>query len=65
MGHDLMSELVEAARTRIQTQGEFGSEDVGNVVDEVIDEFTRDGLIDDDENVEALKAELIGRLKSE
>ena len=61
---DLIKELVSAAKNRIQTQGEFSSELIPNMADEIIDEFSRDGLISDDEDIEVLKAELINRLKN-
>ncbi|MBI2465985.1 MAG: hypothetical protein HYV66_02010 [Candidatus Sungbacteria bacterium] len=61
---DLINELVSAAKNRMQTQAEFSVDLLPEIVDEVIDEFSRDGLIDDDEDVEALKAELISRLKN-
>ncbi len=60
---DLINELVSAAKIRMQTQGEFSIELIPDVADEVIDEFSRDGLISDDEDVEVLRAELINRLK--
>ena len=61
---DLINELVSAAKTRIQTQGEFDEFLLPDIADEVIDEFTRDGLINDDEDIEVLKVELINRLKN-
>lgn len=61
---DLINELVSAAKTRMQTQAEFGAALVPEIADEVIDEFSRDGLISDDEDVEVLKVELINRLKN-
>ena len=61
---DLINELVSAAKTRIQTQGEFDEFLLPDIANEVIDEFTRDGLISDDENIEVLKVELINRLKN-
>ena len=61
---DLINELVSAAKTRIQTQGEFDEFLLPDIADEVIDEFTRDGLISDDEDIEVLKVELISRLKN-
>lgn len=60
---DLINELFSAAKNRIQTQSEFNADLLPEIVDEVIDEFSRDGLINDDEDVEVLKAELINRLK--
>lgn len=60
---DLINELFSVAKNRIQTQAEFDVNLIPEVVDEVIDEFSRDGLINDDEDVEVLKAELINRLK--
>lgn len=61
---DLINELMSAARNRMQTQGEFDAALLPDIADEVIDEFSRDGLISDDEDVEALKAELISRLRN-
>ena len=61
---DLINELVSAAKTRIQTQGEFDEFLLPDIANEVIDEFTRDGLISDDEDMEVLKVELINRLKN-
>ena len=61
---DLINELVSAAKTRIQTQGEFDEFLLPDIANEVIDEFTRDGLISDDEDIEVLKVELINRLKN-
>ncbi|MEK7174799.1 MAG: hypothetical protein AAB722_00460 [Patescibacteria group bacterium] len=61
---DLINQLVSAAKTRIKTQGEFDPELIPDIADEVIDEFSRDGLISDDEDIEVLKAELINRLKN-
>ena len=61
---DLINELVNAAKTRIQTQGEFDEFLLPDIANEVIDEFTRDGLISDDEDIEVLKVELINRLKN-
>ena len=61
---DLINELVSATKTRIQTQGEFDEFLLPDIANEVIDEFTRDGLISDDENIEVLKVELINRLKN-
>ena len=61
---DLINELVSSAKTRIQTQGEFDKFLLPDIADEVIDEFTRDGLISNDEDTEVLKVELINRLKN-
>lgn len=61
---DLINELVSTAKTRIQTQGEFDEFLLLDIANEVIDEFTRDGLISDDEDIEVLKVELINRLKN-
>ncbi len=60
---DLINELLSAARNRIQTQAEFDVNLIPEIADEIMDEFSRDGLINDDEDVEVLKAELINRLK--
>ncbi len=60
---DLINELFNAAKNRMQTQAEFDVNLLPEIVDEVMDEFSRDGLINDDEDVEVLKAELINRLK--
>ncbi len=61
---DIINQLVSAAKNRMQTQGEFSAELIPDVADEIIDEFSRDGLISDDEDIEVLKAELINRLKN-
>lgn len=61
---DLINELISAAKNRIQTQAEFSADLLPEIADEVIDEFSRDGLINDDEDIETLKAELISRLKN-
>ncbi|MBI2052580.1 MAG: hypothetical protein HY452_02200 [Parcubacteria group bacterium] len=61
---DLINELVSAAKNRMQTQAEFSVDLLPEIADEVIDEFSRDGLIDDDEDVETLKANLVSRLKN-
>lgn len=61
---DLINKLIGVAKNRIQTQAEFSADLLPEIADEVIDEFSRDGLISDDEDVEALKAELISRLKN-
>lgn len=62
-----MGELMSVARLKIQTQGEFPSDEsaIENLVDEVINEFQQDGLITDDADVAVLRAEMIGRLQEE
>ena len=61
---DVINQLVSAAQNRMQTQAEFSVDLLPEIADEVIDEFSRDGLIGDDEDVETLKAELVSRLKN-
>ena len=65
MGKNLIQELLGAARLRMQTQGELTPDLTLEIVDEVIDEFMRDGLITDDEDIEVVKAELRERLEEE
>jgi hypothetical protein len=65
VGKNLVQELLGAARIRMQTQGEFTPELIAEITDEVIDEFMRDGLITDDEDIEVLKTELRERLEAE
>lgn len=61
---DLINQLVSAAKNRMQTQAEFSADLLPDIADEIIDEFSRDGLISDDEDIEVLKAELINRLQN-
>lgn len=61
---DLINQLVSAARNRMQTQAEFSPELLPEIADEVIEEFMADGLIDKDDDMDVLKAELINRLKN-
>lgn len=63
MGHNLVIELVNAARLRMQTQGEFSRFMITDMVEELIDEFMRDGLITDDEDVAVLKTAVVRRLE--
>ena len=61
---DVINQLVSAAKNRMQTQAEFSVDLLPEIADEVIDEFSRDGLIGDDEDVETLKVDLVSRLKN-
>ena len=65
MGRTLVEELVQAAQLRMQTQGEFSQYLLDDMMDEIIDEFMRDGLITDDEDVAAVKVEVKKRLERE
>ncbi len=65
MGHNLITKLVQASKNKIQTQGEFSRDLITEVVDEVIDEFMRDGLITDDEDTAVLAVEVKNRLENE
>lgn len=65
MGKDLVQQLTDAVERREQTQGEWSPELLEEVVDEVIDEFMRDGLITDDADVQALKTEVMDRVKND
>lgn len=65
MGRTLVEELVQAAQLRMQTQGEFSQYLLDDMIDEIIDEFMRDGLITDDEDVAAVKVEVKKRLERE
>jgi hypothetical protein len=65
MGDDLTTQVLKAVRLRMQTQAEFTEELLAELVDEVVDEFTRDGLISDQSDTEALKNEVLGRLREE
>jgi len=65
MGRTLVEELVQAAQLRMQTQGEFSQYLLDDMIDEIIDEFMRDGLITDDEDVAVVKVEVKKRLERE
>ena len=49
----------------MQTHAEFSRELIDEIVSELIDEFMRDGLITDDENIEGLKFSVKKRLEDE
>lgn len=49
----------------MQTQGEFSQYLLDDMIDEIIDEFMRDGLITDDEDVAVVKVEVKKRLERE
>jgi hypothetical protein len=65
MGKDIVTQLADAARSRMQTQGEFSPALLEEIADELIDEFMRDGLITDDDDIETLKTDVIDRVKSD
>lgn len=67
MGRELITELMNVARRKIQTQGDFpGDEDaIEDIVDEVIDEFQHDGLMSDDEDVGLLRSAMIQLFREE
>lgn len=48
----------------MQTQGEFSPNLLDDLVDEILDEFMRDGLITDDEDIAAIKVEVRKRLEN-
>lgn len=65
MGDTLVGKLLNVARLKVQMQGEFSRDMIPSIVEDVIDEFMREGLISDDENLEGLKIEVAKRLEQE
>jgi len=65
MGDTLVGKLLNVARIKVQMQGEFSRDMIPSIVEDVIDEFMREGLIGDDENLEGLKIEVSKRLEEE
>ena len=65
MGDTLVGKLLNVARLKVQMQGQFSRDMIFSIVEDVIDEFMREGLIGDDENLEGLKIEVAGRLEQE
>lgn len=65
MSRNLIAQLVNSARLRMQTQAEFSRELIDDMVDELIDEFMRDGLMTDDANIGVIKFEVKKRLEAD
>lgn len=65
MGDTLVAKLLNVARLKVQMQGEFSRDIIPSIVEDVIDEFMREGLIGDDADLEGLKIEVSKRLEEE
>ena len=65
MGANLILEIVKVARIKIQSQGEFSTDILEDVIEDTIDGFRREGIITDDDSIENIKIEVKARLEAD
>ena len=65
MGANIILEIVKVARIKIQSQGEFSTDILEDVIEDTIDGFRREGIITDDDSIENIKIEVKARLEAD